>query len=264
MNRKLHKAIVGILGTVALAASSHANALGVAEVDLGTFTGSALAGTSTAGKKSWADSISGSNGFGWVHTGSTFAKLQVGSAAQIASGATVNLTIKMTAAATNGIDNPAFSVWTSGTSDFNLSAGGFGLHTYSQVRGPADGGVSDNASLGNIGITDFIGYSNSGGSFTNGDGDAVGAGGVSSSPWVSAIASSWASGADFSSLTLSGLKSGYYLIAAGGSCFDGTCAAGSSFNLEVTAAPVPVPAAVWLFGSAMAGLIGVGKRKRSA
>ncbi len=35
-------------------------------------------------------------------------------------------------------------------------------------------------------------------------------------------------------------------------------------NLTITAAPVPVPAAAWLFGSGLLGLVGVARRKKAA
>lgn len=273
----LHKAILGLIGSVALSTvSSQAFALGVEAVDLGTLTDTAISsGGHHAGKKSWADTIVGSNGFGWVHTGSSFAKLQVGSAADIGSGNAYDVTFKMTATgtATTKMDNPSFSIWTSGASDFDINASSIGLHTYSQVRGPADGGVSDNSSLASIGITDFIGYVNSGTPFTNGDNDAIGQGGVNSgTSWVTnAAGSSWSytqtAGLDYALLTVTGLKSGYYLIAAGGSCFTATCSAGQNFQWEVSGSPVaavPLPGAVWLFGSAIAGLIGFNKRKQLA
>jgi hypothetical protein len=31
--------------------------------------------------------------------------------------------------------------------------------------------------------------------------------------------------------------------------------------MELTAAPVPVPAAVWMFGSALCGMVGLKRRK---
>ena len=74
---------------------------------------------------------------------------------------------------------------------------------------------------------------------------------------------------DYAMMLLSGLKAGNYLIALGGSCPDleGTaatagCGNGNQFTFEVSAAPVPVPGAVWLFGSAMAGLVGISRRKK--
>lgn len=38
--------------------------------------------------------------------------------------------------------------------------------------------------------------------------------------------------------------------------------AGSSYSMTVTASPVPVPAAVWLFGSGLIGLVGVARRRK--
>jgi hypothetical protein len=38
----------------------------------------------------------------------------------------------------------------------------------------------------------------------------------------------------------------------------------TSLNLTVVPAPVPVPAAVWLFGSGLLGLVGVARRKKRA
>ena len=259
----LSKKITSILGGVGLAlAANHANALGVDQVNFGVFTGTTVSDSSFAGKKSWADQ--GAGGFGWVHTGASFARLQVGNAAQISSGALYDITITMSAAAVSGMDNPAFSVWTSGTSDFNLYATSIGLHVFSPVRGPSDGGASDTPALASIGIVDFIGYANSGMSFTNGDGDSVTSGRVDVSPFVNAALSSWSVGADFATLNLKGLKSGYYLMAAGGSCYDGVCGSGTNFNMQVSGSPVPVPGAVWLFGSAMTSLVGLNQRKRKA
>lgn len=78
---------------------------------------------------------------------------------------------------------------------------------------------------------------------------------------------------DFAMMILSGLKAGNYLIGLGGSCpgypsdsaAAAACGKGSQFTFEVSAAPaaVPVPGAVWLFGSAMIGLLGIGRRKQN-
>lgn len=59
------------------------------------------------------------------------------------------------------------------------------------------------------------------------------------------------------------LTAGDYTLILGG--YDGTAAgANLLYTATITAAasPVPVPGAVWLFGSAIAGLVGVNKRKR--
>lgn len=55
-----------------------------------------------------------------------------------------------------------------------------------------------------------------------------------------------------------------------GNLFDATSASwtfsaqtASSYSMTVTASPIPVPAAVWLFGSGLLGLVGIAGRKRS-
>ena len=50
-------------------------------------------------------------------------------------------------------------------------------------------------------------------------------------------------------------------LAAGTYIFSTTSAAGTPFTFTAAVSNVPVPAAVWLFGSAIAGLIGVTRRK---
>lgn len=69
------------------------------------------------------------------------------------------------------------------------------------------------------------------------------------------------------------LPAGWYVIGAGGSCADFTCtptaAASGAFNITVldnanVSAPVPVPAAIWLLGSALAGMGVIGRRKDTA
>lgn len=75
---------------------------------------------------------------------------------------------------------------------------------------------------------------------------------------------------DYAIMTLMGLKSGTYLIAAAGACPSGSsngialnaCSAGQGYQFSVSTAPVPLPGAVWLFGSAVAGLIGIRRRKQ--
>jgi len=53
--------------------------------------------------------------------------------------------------------------------------------------------------------------------------------------------------------------SGHFTLAIGGA--NGTS---GLYSATVETAPVPVPAAVWLFGSALAGLVGFGRRKSGA
>lgn len=272
MKKTLHKAIIGILSTAAV--SSQAFAMGVEEVDLGVFTGTSISslGHSASGKKGWADGFDGLFGsFGWVHTGTSFTKLQVGTATDIANGLAYDVTFKTTAEGTPGssaLDNPSFTIWTSGSNDFNLNARNFGWHTYDPVSGPA-GTLND--PLATIGITDIVGYVNSGPSFTSYQGVAATSGWVNSTSAAvtDTSNSSWSStqttGLDQALLTVTGLKAGYYLIGVGGSCTNGACATGSRFQWDITgsitAAPVPIPFAAWLFGGAIASLTGFTKRK---
>ena len=153
---------------------------------------------------------------------------------------------------------------------------------------------------GNIldGHNGWIGYANAGYSFTNGDGDKIqglfaGAtnssnigqygGGLSdplngttitnvnnSSPYVNGGSATLSTAEAL--LNLSGLKAGYYLIGFAGSCPDvnangQSCGTASSkaYNLTISSvAAVPVPGAVWLFGTAMAGFIGLRRNKKLA
>lgn len=61
--------------------------------------------------------------------------------------------------------------------------------------------------------------------------------------------------------TFSGLEAGKYSLWIGGNGTGSTAAGTQKYIANITSAPVPVPGAVWLFGSAMAGLVGFGRRK---
>lgn len=288
MSLKLGNAIIGLLGVAAMAGfSSQAGAFGGETFALGAFTGTTLSATGHAAPfKSWTDY--GADNLGWVHT-AAFATLQVGSATDIANGVTYNVTLAMAGEGTAGLatadtlDNPAFTLWTGGTNP--TSAGGGGFHRFNQLRGPSGPGESkttnDALTSGGVlaGSDGWVGYANSGFVVANSDGDTVDHGGVSGgTPWLTNPgASSWSysqlnqnnssTALDHASLTLMGLKSGYYLLALGGSCGDpnpaSNCGSGQNFSFQVSTAPVPLPAAAWLFGSAVMGLAGIWRRKRA-
>lgn len=279
---KLRKSIRLSLGLAALATlPTQAFAL--------TFTGDTITEISSAPFKSWTDY--GALNLGWVHT-AAFVTLQIGSASDISNGVTYNVSLSMSGtgdsngnATTNTLDNPAFSVWTGGTSP--VTAGGYHFHEFNQLRGPAGPGefktTNNNLTNGGVlaGTDGWVGYANAGFVVTNSDGDSVDHGGVNgSTPWLTDPgASSWSYSQDnqnnaslaldYASLNLMGLKSGYYLLGMGGSCGDpnpaSNCGTGENFTLTVAsiqAAPVPVPAAAWLFGGAIASLAGATRRKR--
>gem|GEM_PF-2130102 len=152
---------------------------------------------------------------------------------------------------------------------------------------------------GNIvdGHDGWIGYANAGYSFTNGDGDKIqglyaGAGNPdnlgeygggagdplngrtvtnvnANSPYVESGQATLRFGEAI--LNLTGLKAGYYLIGYAGVCPDSNAngqqcdlATGNAYKLTITnngLTTVPVPGAVWLFGSVIAGISIVGRRR---
>lgn len=60
--------------------------------------------------------------------------------------------------------------------------------------------------------------------------------------------------------TFANLTAGKYLLFIGGNGSDNIR---EYYKASLSVAPVPVPAAVWLFGTAMAGMIGIGRRKQA-
>ena len=320
MLKLLNKSILSVLGlSAATVFSGQALAISPASLPvLGTGQVDTLSGN--APKRAWSD-YGTNNNYGWTHT-AAFRVLQVGTSADIANGVRFDVTVdlKQNGGATP-MNNPAFSLWTSGNTALVAGAAngnGYG-HTWSQVRGPSDGGVAENpcgnggdCSLGsngwlgtsgggNIisGHDGWIGYANAGYSFTNGDGDkiqglyagstnasnvGVYGGGASdplngtaltnvnsSSPYVYSGYASLAAGD--AGLALSGLLAGYYMIGWGGACPDDNangqgCATASpqAYKLTITnggVSAVPVPGAVWLFGSALTG-VALSRRRKPA
>ena len=63
--------------------------------------------------------------------------------------------------------------------------------------------------------------------------------------------------------TYAGTFDGYNLTLSGLYSDPWTDGIQYSFTINAVASPVPVPAAVWLFGSGLIGLIGVARRKKS-
>ena len=63
----------------------------------------------------------------------------------------------------------------------------------------------------------------------------------------------------YESVSLSVLENGDLFVTT----FDQDDATGATQTIEWTVTPVPVPAAAWLFGSALLGLTGVARRKRA-
>jgi hypothetical protein len=160
---------------------------------------------------------------------------------------TGTIDIKMTGS--TAVVQPAFTVWNIGATDQFWTNG----HNFSQINNVTIGTASGS----------FVGFAN------NNSGDAYfGAGPNDPDPQHSGAAALTGttaqigvdgSGNHFAELIFPNFNPDtWYAIAAGGS-------GGLTGNYTITAnlTAVPVPAAVWLFGSVMVGLIGVNRRNRS-
>jgi len=78
------------------------------------------------------------------------------------------------------------------------------------------------------------------------------------------VGNATASGTDSTISKTFSLGPGVYSLVFGGNPPAGTLGAQVGYQATLTTSPVPVPAAVWLFGSGVAGLIGLARRKLSA
>lgn len=260
MNRKLRKAVAGLMATAALAAyATHASAVTVS-LDGGPAGSSASVTDSTAG---YAWSFSFGQNYGWNHT--------INVHDLVVAGGTGNVSITAKQVATTD-RLPAFTIW-SRTSGSGLATG---AHQFNQVLGPNDTHAPNiNSFMGTAGVDHILGYGNAGAPFTNQAGNAIGHGnifdanggqtGTPANPHVAATGSTWSWGTDanglaYVTLNFVGLQSGTYLIYSGGSDYNNTSGK-TTGGLTLTATVVPVPAAVWLFGSALAGLVGWSRRR---
>lgn len=326
----LSTAIAMVLGVSAMAGySSQASAY--ASTSIGTYTGATISSDQITPYKAFSDYLTGnqygSYNQGWVHT-AKFLRLTVGSAADIANGATYDVQLKMTGrgnlaasgAAPVAINNPSFAVWSAGSNAINTAAVSGQGHGWNPSRGYGESTVDVNGnpttSLTNYffvaagiaqGHDGWVGYVNSGPEYTlvqsfdplsgqaqSSSGanihDSITHGalnttsltaltnpGVSNTEYTNNFYRSAPNGAmvgstyDYALMNLYGLKAGNYLIATGGSCPNNAsdssaaaaCGSGNAYTFTVSQAPaaVPVPGAVWLFGSALVGLLGVNRRK---
>jgi len=250
-NQILRKAAAAALAGAALVGFSQ-QASAIAVVDLGTLGGAGLSDASTAPKYAW-DGTNGlggpPNNNGWAHT-SKWYLFDVSSPTDVL--------ISMTSGGAGM--NSAFSVWKTGGAFVGTN---HSSHIYNQI---GTGGASAFlAGSGGDTVTAWLGYANSGPGFAGGGGSIVYGGSPGASVTGGNAISTTTQGN--ASLLLSSLAAGEYLIALGGSCYtDGStagCGAGPvGYSLSIAA--VPIPAAVWLFGSALMGLGVIGRRKAMA
>lgn len=233
MNKLQKKVLASILGVTAMATvSTSAHAIDVAS--LGTLAGAGLTANANLLPYGWDGFNNGS--FGWMHNSDwvTFSVSQAGQA---------NVSLSRTNSPANAT-SPAFTIWSySGNPDwtsYDMSVND--AMDYDQLTGKTGSTNSDWLPL-----TGLVGYANAGTGFVNNHGSSL----------LHTSASSSVAQAIFN------FAPGNYLMVMGGSCSTGTCASAGAqaATLSITPAAVPVPGAVWLFGSAMAGLIGFGKRK---
>lgn len=193
-----------------------------------------LSGTGFAAGQSWNGN---NNGYlGWGHNSDWFTF-------QATSTGTVD--VKMTATAV-GVQ-PAFTVWDTGSAQHTWSDG----MTYNQISNETIGGNP----------AAFVGFANNYGTdahFGSGP-SATGLGGSPAYAGASVVTGNNA-GFNFAELIFTNATAGeWFAIAAGGSSGGGAYSiAASSVNA------VPIPGAIWLFGSAMVGTLGLGRRKPKA
>lgn len=205
---------------------------------------------------------------GWGHQGA-WLNFQVLS--------TTDTIVTLTSAA---INSPAFTIYRTdgafdggnGSTDASGTTDVLGQpHNFNQVAQAGTAGIiwaTDNSvspSLaGNTtvnGIVETLGYANSSGiGYTNGYGASVAAGAFDLSTdnlYETGVTGSVGTG--LAKLTLRNLAAGWYTIFLGGANN-----AGSVSAIDVSVAAVPLPSAVWLFGSAVLGLVGASRKKIGA
>jgi hypothetical protein len=235
MNKKIRKAIMAGLGIASLAGVSTAP-MAFTLTDMGLLTTTVKSiNASSISRYPW-DGNNNAN-FGWQHNSEWFGFTVAGEG---------NVEIKMVVPA-KGV-NPAFSVW-------NAQDQGTG-HKYNQVGVPSYFEPNPGVPLS------FVGYANSGPSgWINGAGELIGTG---SGGTVTVTAPTTTTGG-VADLILYGLAPSHYIMAVGGSCHTANCPLPlgtiTAYTISAVQTAVPIPAAVWLFGSALAGLGVFGRRK---
>jgi len=188
-------------------------------------------------------------------------------------------TISVTATDTS-IMSPGFTLWRT-NGEFDGGTGGTGEqssaakgtpHSFNQVGAAGDFGTfwMTDASITTVartpgatanGIVETMGYANDGKtSYTVTDQDDPDFGKTFTGNGWGEVLTNDGIQDGYAELTLTDLSAGWYLVFVGGA--DGTIPGiGSNINLNVSS--VPVPAAVYLFGSALAGLFVSSRRKQT-
>lgn len=183
---------------------------------------------------------------------------------------------------------PAFSIFRTNVAYAGTTVGDDGdaavtgqIHKFNSVGQAGDDGII--WATGPDGIVETLGYiSSSSKNYVNSFGGVINSGVHDVSidnlfeTGVSGVIGTtgnpdFATSKRFATLTLNDLQAGWYALFVGGSDILGT---GGDISLKVTASAlastyvppsaVPVPGAVWLFGSALVGFLGVARKKITA
>ncbi|QWF69826.1 hypothetical protein KEF85_10675 [Methylomonas paludis] len=202
----------------------------------------------------------------WGHTGKWFT-FDVTAA---------NQTVDINATVLTGNASVAFTVWASGNSAFNggttapgeLSAVGNAPHVFNSVGQLGSAGTvwatdpSVNAAGGGN-LLETLAYVNTGIAHASGSwGEVINAGVNQVAADNTYFSGTVAGGTTSNSadLVFQNLAQGFYAIYVGGADSSKTLA--STYQLSISA--VPVPGAVYLFGSALAGMLACGRKKLRA
>jgi len=267
MHNKLSYAMrATFIGAVLSLASSGAHAAGAVNVNsLGWVNNdnSLAAGeTITSGVFSMADSAGGRAGWtgnpslnysGWGHA-VRWLTFEV---------TTANQTVSITADALTGSRDFGITVYASnGAFDGGTGAGDGTPHSYNAVGQLGDDGTTWlNGSNGNMLQT--LAYVNGGAAHNSSEtdwGETINSGvnQVGDNTYFSAVSGNF--GTNLAQLVFQNLAQGWYTIAFGGANNALTGTATSQLSVQT----VPLPGAVYLFGSALAGLMVSGRRKPRA
>lgn len=259
--KKLTKAVsLAFGGSALLLAATQANAISLAGPAMHFPTTSTVnTASGTMATTSWSNSI-GNAKYGWAHTTHWY-MLHVHNT----SGLTIDLNA---GTANNGAQaNPAFSLFRVGDPGQPFSPAAASSHTFNQVAvtptnqsGFLFNGTNSGAGTGNV---SFVAYTNSGPTYTGGvnaDGDTVLA---NSGGFGTGYSGNISTGTGSLSTHINAISAGFYLLDVGGSDPLTSPSPGASYNLTVSAtSPVPLPPALWLFGSALMGMLGLGRRNK--
>lgn len=178
-----------------------------------------------------------------------------------------NQTVAITDTVTSGSRNLAFTVWRSngafdgGTSSLEFGNSGSGTPHSANVVGQLGAAGTNwlNGSNGNM--VETLAYVNGGGASYGSSvtdwGETINSGvnQVGGNAYFSSVTGS--TGLGYAQLVFQNLAPGWYAIAAGGANNALTGLATS----QISVSTVPVPAAVYLFGSALAGMGVIGRRR---